>query len=197
VSDAPDGSSRVPELLKLRALDLPRIAILLGIAAIVVVWLLAIPGTRLAVFVATVVALVVFLALALTRLRAVRRVIVDRLADLPEETAVVALVEAIPLHRSPLLLLQREADGLRFEHAADPAQTALLTRADIRSVAATTFPSCVAVSLADGTLVRLGIVTPKLSTPRPVDLERLRDWMTKGSPFPADLGAGAFAREAR
>ena len=186
---APQG---VPELLKPRAVDVVRVALLLGVAAIVVVWLLDVPGTRVWMFLATVVALVLFLALALIRLRAVRRLVAERLPALPEQTAVVAIAETIPVHLSPTFFLRRGPEGLRFELAADPTQTALLAGDDIQSVEVTTFPAGILITLAGGARLRLGIVTPRLSTPRTPDLHRLRDWMKTGSRFPAELGATAF-----
>jgi hypothetical protein len=197
VSDAPGGSSRVPELLKLRVIDVALAALLLGVAAVFVFWLLDIPGTRLWIFVATAVAIVLYLALALTRLRAVRRVVVERLAALPRDTAVVALTEVVPAYRSPTLFVQRRPEGLWFERASDPAQTALLEWGVIQKTEVTTFPVSILLTLTDGTRVRLAVVTSRLSTPRATDVERLRGWMKTGSAFPVELGATSFAPVSR
>jgi hypothetical protein len=189
VSAEPQG---VPELLKPRAVDVVRVALLLGVAAIVVIWLLDVPGTRVWMFAATAVALVLFLALAFVRLRAVRRLVAERLPALSEETVVVAVAEAMPVHLSPTFFLRRGPEGLRFELAADPTQTVLLAADDIHSVEVTTLPAGILITLAGGARLRLGIVTPRLSTPRAPDLQRLRDWMKAGSRFPAELGAASF-----
>lgn len=183
----------VPELLKPRTVDVVRVALLLGIAAVVVIWLLDVPGTRGWMFVATFVALVLFLALAYARLRGVRRLVAERLPALPEETVAVAVAEAVPVHLSPTYFLHRRPDGLWFESGADSAQTALLAWDDIRTVEVSTLPAGILITLAGGARLRLGIVTPRLSTPRAPDLQRVRDWMKTGSRFPAELGAASFA----
>ena len=186
--------SDVPELLRRRVVDVLLIALFLGVAAIVVIWLLDVPGTRGWVFVGTALAIVLYLALAWVRLRTVKRHVVERLAGLPAETAVVALTDTLPVFRSPALLVQRRPEGLWFELASDSSQTALLAWDSIRRVDVTSSPRALLLTLADGAQVRLGVLTPRLSATPAVELEKLRGWMKrKPSAFPTGLGAATFA----
>lgn len=194
MSGEPQGSAAVPELLRRRSIDVLLIALLLGVAAVVVIWLLDVPGTRVWIFVATALAIVLYLALAYTRLRTVRRHVGERLSDLPAEAAVVALTDTIPVFRSPALVVQRRPDGLWFVLASDPAQSAMLAWDAIRRVDVTRSPRAILLTLVDGGQLRLGVLTPRLSATPVTELEKLRRWMTKkGSSFPAGLGAATFA----
>ena len=192
MSDQPKAGT--PELLTRRAVDVLLIALLVGVAAVVVIWLLDLPGTRLWIFVATALAMVLYLALAYVRLRTVRRHVGERLSGLPAETAVVSLTDTVPVFRSPALLLQRRPEGLWFELASDPSQNAMLAWDAIRRVDVTSAPRALLLTLADGAQVRLGVLTPRLSATPAVELEKLRGWMKrKPSAFPTGLGAATFA----